>query len=116
MNPLVWTTEKPTKDGYYWWCGKELQYDMLDATEIIEVWFDPESTMTNLLGEVKSERLGNVWRFGSDWAIRLEDISGQFAGPISKPSPTKPKPVSLLRRFLSRLIFQQNEIDHRRGT
>jgi len=62
-NQLVWTNEKPTKPGWYWY--KYRQYEPR-VVEIIQC-----------LHGLKFPYWGNP--------VKIEDADGQFAGPIPEP-------------------------------
>ena len=59
---MTWTTEKPTKSGWYWWRDEE-------GHAVVEVY--PTETSTA------------VWRRGL--LYNLNDVMGEWAGPLDPP-------------------------------
>lgn len=68
---LVWSIEKPTVAGWYWWNGR--CHDE-DSPQIVEI-FTMETQAGSTLGI----------SFNSDYYIRLDAVTGEWAGPIPFP-------------------------------
>ena len=73
---LTWTTDKPTKPGWYWYFDRTETYHPLRPI-IFEVQHLPNgkfAIMTHL----------NLWGETEDYRY-VEDLDGQFAGPLELP-------------------------------
>jgi hypothetical protein len=68
MTELVWTKDKPTVPGWYWWRRNG------DA-QILEV----------SVGGGRNDRCRLWVRRGDEAAIRVDDLNGDWAGPLDPP-------------------------------
>lgn len=76
---MEWTTEKPTKPGYYWTCDTSMiRLGWPVRTEIIEV-IDTLSDNERLL----------IVQMGNNDVHRDTDYYTHFIGPIEVPEPSK---------------------------
>lgn len=67
---LTWTDAKPTTEGWYWWRQRP------ETAELIVYVYDASG--------------GLHVQFPDDEIQRLEDVNGQWAGPIAQPEETQP--------------------------
>lgn len=68
MTDLRWTTEKPTKKGNYWWIGEFKSG--IKSGEPQVVWIGKPGGLVFTLG---------------GYCYPIEDLTGQWAGPIEPP-------------------------------
>jgi len=62
-NQLVWTNEKPTKIGFYWWKNSHRTEKIIIELQSDSCWYEP----------------------GNEVEILDFEIDDQFAGPITEP-------------------------------
>ena len=86
MDELVWTKDKPTKAGYYWY--REAR------TYVVEVCF------------VRGERI--VYKCGHDCDKDLSELAGEWAGPI--PEPREPRTPVAVREGVGLLYDEDDHI------
>lgn len=67
MDRLVWTRERPTEPGWYWW----------------------RTTSHERIVQVTQMPSGSFWFFVPDVSLSVESSVGQWAGPI--PHPEEPR-------------------------
>lgn len=79
---LHWTTEKPQVPGWYWWARDK----RLGLIDVLEIKADPK----------QGGRLFARTRISEDdeW---LDDMLGEFAGPLPAPAPSVSTPVEVPR-------------------
>lgn len=66
---MIWTTEKPTKPGWYWWRCRGVQC-------VVEIG-TPQHVIQLSSGL-------SVW-FTSGSVRKLQDVDGEWAGPLEEP-------------------------------
>lgn len=71
MSPLRWTSDKPTAPGWYWYRGAHTS----NRAEVVSV------------GEMLQGRPLHAWFNETDMEnYSVEELDGQFAGPIQEPT------------------------------
>ncbi len=65
----IWTREKPTQEGWYWFKGDNSRFNKFFKDGTI-VYFHPE---------------GHISMVGTNDAYRLDDLSGKWVGPLVVP-------------------------------
>lgn len=80
MSDLVWTTEKPTKPGAYWFRGEDgLRLCYLKPDTYLDLTAMEELTTL----EVCSIKVGRT--LGTFCQGEISKWSGEWAGPIAEP-------------------------------
>jgi hypothetical protein len=67
MDELVWTTDKPTKEGWYW-----LKTDTVKGVVAV------------ITGGGKNDRC-RLWIVLHGHPVRISDVDGEWAGPLEEP-------------------------------
>lgn len=68
---MIWTTVKPTKPGWYWWRVPHC------ADQIVEI----------ILGGGRNSKRLWVIRQGCGTTTRLDQIDGEWQGPLEPEEP-----------------------------